>query len=355
MAATTDGRRGSTSGEDAADAVRSRVLEFPGIEGRASGQKLVEERAEAENVAAGVHVHAVAGGLLRAHVGGGADELAGGGEGVGAINAGGGGLGDAEVDDLGHGLAVVFPDEDVGRLDVAVDHAFLVGVLDGEADAEEQFEPGGNIEVSRVAVVGDFHAVHQLHDEIRPAGAGGTHVENPRDVRVVHHGQRLAFLFEPGEHVFRIHPEADDFQGDAPPHRFLLFREIDHAAASFTEPGQQAVGADAGARALDGLVGRFVRGVLVRRRGARGRFEELLGLVPPREKALQAAAQFRVAAAGVLEEDFPLARQLDAGQGVEEDLLQLGRIGHRGFPEHGGGFTGVHFSSWRMSKRRVRA
>jgi hypothetical protein len=45
-----------------------------------------------------------------------------------------GGLGDAEVDDLGHGAPSLTGDEDVGGLDVAVDDALLVGVLDRLAD-----------------------------------------------------------------------------------------------------------------------------------------------------------------------------------------------------------------------------
>ena len=51
------------------------------------------------------------------------------------------GLGDAEVDHLGHRLAVVEGDQDVGRLDVAVDDPLLVGVLDRLADRDEQLQP----------------------------------------------------------------------------------------------------------------------------------------------------------------------------------------------------------------------
>ena len=46
----------------------------------------------------------------------------------------GGRLGHAEVDDLGHRLAVVFGHQHVRGLDVAVDDAFLMGVLDRLAD-----------------------------------------------------------------------------------------------------------------------------------------------------------------------------------------------------------------------------
>ena len=52
-----------------------------------------------------------------------------------------GGLGDAEVDHLGHGPAVVQRDQDVRGLDVAMDDALLVGVLDGLADRDEEFQP----------------------------------------------------------------------------------------------------------------------------------------------------------------------------------------------------------------------
>ena len=50
-------------------------------------------------------------------------------------------LGDAEVDHLGHRLAVVQCDQHVRRLDVAMNDALLVGVLDGLADRDEQLQP----------------------------------------------------------------------------------------------------------------------------------------------------------------------------------------------------------------------
>ena len=50
-------------------------------------------------------------------------------------------LGDAEVDDLRHRPAVLDADQDVRRLEVAVDDALLVGVLHGAAHRHEQFQP----------------------------------------------------------------------------------------------------------------------------------------------------------------------------------------------------------------------
>ncbi len=50
------------------------------------------------------------------------------------------GFGDTEVDDFGDELAVLDADEDVGRFDVAMDDAFLVGMLESVADGNEETE-----------------------------------------------------------------------------------------------------------------------------------------------------------------------------------------------------------------------
>jgi len=77
------------------------------------------------------------------------------------------GLGDAEIDDLGDRQAVVDGHQDVGRLEVAVDDALLMRVLDGLADFDEEVEPFASGKFFLVAVIGDFDAAHQFHDEVR--------------------------------------------------------------------------------------------------------------------------------------------------------------------------------------------
>src|SRR5262249_17435844 len=75
-----------------------------------------------------------------------------GGLGGGGARAGrGGGLaaGQAEVGDVGHGAARGVLKEDVGRLEVAVQHAALVGVVDGVGQGDE--EAGGAAVVAAVA------------------------------------------------------------------------------------------------------------------------------------------------------------------------------------------------------------
>ena len=48
------------------------------------------------------------------------------------------GFGEAEVDDLGHRLAVVEADKDVRRLQVAMDDPLVMGVLDRLANRDEE-------------------------------------------------------------------------------------------------------------------------------------------------------------------------------------------------------------------------
>src|SRR6516162_875525 len=75
----------------------------------------------------------------------------------GGGRVGPGRLGHAEVDDLGHRLAVVQANQDVGGLEVAVDDALLVRVLHRLADRHEEPQPLPGREVVLVAVAGDRH------------------------------------------------------------------------------------------------------------------------------------------------------------------------------------------------------
>ena len=154
------------------------------------------------------------------------------------------GLGDAEIDDLGHRHAVVQRDQDVRRLDVAMDDPFLMRVLDRLADLDEQLEPLVRGEIVLVAVIGDLHAAHQFHDEVGPARFGRARVENFGDVRMIHQRQRLPLGFEPGDDLLGVHAQLDDLQRHPPPHRFLLLGHIDDAAAAFADLLEQLVTAD---------------------------------------------------------------------------------------------------------------
>ena len=119
--------------------------------------------------------------------------------------SGAGGLGDAEIDDLGLRFAAAVTHEDIRGFQVAVDHAFLMGVLHTLTNAPEQLEPPPHAQSVPVAVAVHRLAGHQFHGDPRPAGKGHAGLEDGGDVRVFHDRERLPLHLESGQHFPRIH------------------------------------------------------------------------------------------------------------------------------------------------------
>jgi hypothetical protein len=157
------------------------------------------------------------------------------------------GLGHAEIDYLGYPLAVVESDHDIGRLDVAVNDPLLMGVLDRLADRHEQLQPLARGQGVVVAILGDRHAVNQLHDEIRQTGLRGSGVEDAGDVDMIHHGQGLPFSLEAGDDLTAVHPRLDHLDGDLPLDRMHLLCHEDGAHPALADLLQQLVRTDQGA------------------------------------------------------------------------------------------------------------
>ena len=251
--------------------------------------------------------------LLRAHVQRRADQLREGrveglvGEGLPRR------LGDAEVDDLGNRHTVVERDQDVRRLQVAVDDPLLVGVLHGPADEHEQLQPLPDRELLSVAVLGDGQATDQLHDEVGAARTGHPAVVDLGDVRVVHHRQGLPLGLEPGDDLLRVHPRLDDLQGHLAAHGLTLFGHVDDAHAPLADLLHQLVGADDGARLL-----REARRFDCERRRLRGRLEEAVRPGIEGEEPLDVATKLEIAAGLVQEGQTGLRTHLE---GRQEDLF----------------------------------
>ena len=146
-----------------------------------------------------------------------------------------GGFRNAEVDHLGDRLVVVEGDQHVRRFDVAVNDAFLMGVLHGQADRHEEFQSFARCEFPIVAELCDRYALHEFHDEEGKAAGGGAGVEHFGDVRVIHHGERLPLGFEPREHGLRIHSSLDELHGHGSLHRLGLLGHPHGAHATLTD------------------------------------------------------------------------------------------------------------------------
>jgi hypothetical protein len=166
---------------------------------------------EPQGAAQGEHVRgraqggALAQALFRRHVGGGAVDPLGSGEG-GVLRRDG----QPEVAHMGDpGPVRAALQQDVGRLQVPVDEAQAVGGVDRAGHLDQDLD--ARVHAQFAGGVGQGRAAHQLHgDPGRPFGA--VHVIDLADVRVVHPALGLGFAQEP-DHAVRVHA-AQDLQGD---------------------------------------------------------------------------------------------------------------------------------------------
>ena len=179
------------------------------LEGGLAGQQAVEGGAQAVDVAARPEAIELAGGLLGAHVGGRAQGAAGQGLGAAAGRAGhqrplaavdgrlglSQRLGQAPID---HERLAVLADDHVARLDVAMEHAPAVGVLDGVADVDEPPQQVAQLERAAARVAPErrvgvesldrlLEAVSpdEPHRVVRPLAVVGPQAVDRDDARVL--------------------------------------------------------------------------------------------------------------------------------------------------------------------------
>ena len=147
----------------------------------------------------------------------------------------GGRFGDAKINHLGDGHSVTQRDQDIGGLDIAVNEAFLVRVLNGVADLDEEIQPLACGKLLLIAIVGDLYAPHQFHHEIWPASVSRARIEHFGNVRMIHQRQGLALGFEAANDTASVHAELDNFEGDLSADRLLLLGHIDDSAAALAD------------------------------------------------------------------------------------------------------------------------
>ncbi len=69
---------------------------------------------------------------------------------------------------------------------------FLVRVLNGLGDLDEQLQPIVRRKIVLVAVLGDPGATHQLHDKVRPARVRRASFQDFGNVRMIHSRATIA-------------------------------------------------------------------------------------------------------------------------------------------------------------------
>jgi hypothetical protein len=128
------------------------------------------------------------------------------------------GLGDSEIDDFRHGAAVVKRHKDIGRLDVPVNDPFLVRMVHGATHRNKQFQTVSSCQLALITELGNGNTSNELHDKIGTSGRGHSGIEHPRNIRMIHHGERLPLGSESEKHFACIHARLKNFEGDFAPH-----------------------------------------------------------------------------------------------------------------------------------------
>ncbi len=205
------------------------------VEGEPAAEQLVQHHAQRVDI--GVHADAAAPELLRRGVGGGQRPEPGSGLVLGEVDRLQL-LGDAEVEQLHHPVGA---DQDVGRLDVAVDDGVLVGVANCLTHGAEQPEPLGDAAVVRAAPVGERQPVHVFHGEPRGAVGQGVGVVQPGDAGIVELGEGALLGKEalpPGGGEPGVGQDLDRRPGA----EVGAVGQVDHPHAAFAQDPDQPVG-----------------------------------------------------------------------------------------------------------------
>ena len=240
--------------DDALDFAQARLHQAARMEGRLAAEQFIEKDAERIDIAASIDVDATHLGLLGTHVGRCADQHAARSKDGLVGQAATGGLGDAEVDDLGLRFTFGHADQDVGRLEVAVDDTLLMGVLYGLADLGEEIDAGAQTQAMDIAVVGDGHAVDVFHGEPRAPRLADAGIEDLGDTRVLHQGKCLPLDLEARQDLATVHAWLEQLERDTAAHRFFLLGQEDLGEAALAQRLAQGVGTDLAAHHLCDLV-----------------------------------------------------------------------------------------------------
>lgn len=242
------------------------------VVGESACQQFIHDDAQRIDVATNIDVGGIAHDLLGAHVGERADELT-------YVGAKGRddevikhGARDAKVEDL---WFASFCDEDVARLEVSVDHAALMGVMNCVAERGEDREPFLRAwvllrnELREIAAFDQFHRDERLIAAIVLRGASFVDLG---DARVEQATKHFCFVLKASENAGGVEASADDFERDGAVWAVLL-GAIDDAHAADSQQVFDGVGAQ-----LRACGERWFVTVMVKARARCGELTDFLGV-----------------------------------------------------------------------------
>ena len=231
------------------------------------------------------------------------------------LHVGAGRTRNAEVEDF---RLAAFGDQHVGRFEIAVDDAALVGVLHGVGQLDDQGGAPGDRQPLRTSVIGQRRTGDEFHHEMGRRRAIA-HVERVHlcNARVLEPAEHFRFVLEPAEDLRMTKPAPEDFDRHRAA-RSILLRRVDHAHAARAERMEHVKIAEACA----GLE-RTVGGRHIERRDVSGIEEVVVRNVERGDERLDLAAESGIAAAPRVEDGRTIVRS-DVREG-QEDRLHCGQ------------------------------
>ena len=155
-------------------------------------------------------------------------------------------LRDAEIEQLGDALC---GDQDIRRLDVAMDDQAAMSRFDGPPHRHEETKTGCYVVAAFDTEAVDGQAGHILHDEVGPAVLQDPTVEKPGDIRMFETGKDAPFHQKTPQQLLGFEAALDDLEGHPlveGPVRPL--GEVHDSHATATELSHDPVRTDHGSR-----------------------------------------------------------------------------------------------------------
>ena len=207
--------------------------------GHSAGEQLVENHTQRIHVAARIQRKWIALHLLRAHVCQRPDNHAD----VclpRRLRVGIGETGYTEIQNL---RLARFIHENVGRLQVTMDQAALMGMLHRIADSGHQFQPLPCIQMMIVAIGEQRLTTHQLHGEVRlfaKRSVRGSRFVDLGNPRMLQPPQRLRLVLEAAQHLASGRSCPDHLQRNCAMRTFL-FRLVHRAHSALAQKAKNPI------------------------------------------------------------------------------------------------------------------
>ena len=120
-------------------------------------------------------------------------------------------LANAEVEELGRASGI---DQDVARLQVAMDDEVAMRIVDGGADREKQAQAGLDPQLVLCGIGRDPGTIDVLHDDVGETMVRRAAIEQSADVGMLEPRERLSLATEAREDELGIHPRSHQFDRD---------------------------------------------------------------------------------------------------------------------------------------------